>query len=222
MATTSVLYNLLLFLLTLSSLLIGTDAAAPVCAACSNYAADLSTCSQMYSAAVSDPSTGKIKGTAIACMCVTGTPGQLKNMVNCYQCGQLSGFDLGLLESWVLTCNTYSVSGAGAALDCWNTDQRLCVPLDGVAVPGFVSSAATAPAPTSSTGTVSWITGGATTSTTRGVVVVGGGSSESTVPHPAPTGTSKSVASGLGGSGGIRLLGVVVVMVISAMYFAPF
>lgn len=98
-------------------------------------------------------------GVAVGCMCITGSG--LSNMVNCLHCNALSRFDLQLLETWIMMCKTVKESGTGAAVACWNTDERPCIPADGVPLPSYITVAASG----ASTGTATFVDSATNTAT---------------------------------------------------------
>jgi hypothetical protein len=145
-----------------------------VCSACASYVKDMSTCSNLFSSAVSNTAIVPINSNEVSCMCVSGSG--LTNMVNCYQCNQASGSDLSLLEMWIVACDTVSKSSVDAAVNCWNSDHSLCIAVDGVEAPSAVSAATanhTASQTNSSAATSPTITPATTSSNVSAVGVTG-------------------------------------------------
>ncbi len=72
-------------------------------------------------------------------MCITGRSG-LPDMLNCYDCNDITGGQLQVLKQCIVMCNTVRVSGMVADVGCWSTDTSLCVSYQSVPLPWALAS----------------------------------------------------------------------------------
>ena len=112
--------------ITLSTLLSTALALCPE--PCNNYRTVQSFCANTFSETVYGGGTFS-GSSSIECMCgneVNGNVNGITYMENCYNCDDISGSDLNLLEAWIIVCETYFSTGVEAARECWNSNLEDC------------------------------------------------------------------------------------------------
>jgi hypothetical protein len=94
------------------------------------------TASMNFNAAVATIQ-GAMGGVALVFMCITSSG--LSNIIDCYNCNDVTRSQLQLLETWIIMCNDVKISGQHAALNCWHTNRnKLCCSLGYSHWPSFL------------------------------------------------------------------------------------